>query len=378
MTDRLFMHIGMMKSGTTYIQNMCDRNADALRDFGLLWLGGSAEQQAAAVNEFRHAETTMPDQVGAWDGLRQQAARHPGDALLSHELLASLPAQRVRPFLEALQAAETTVIITVRDLSRVIPSRWQETTQNRGTTSWADYLDAVCSDRTDSDVHRNFWRQADVGKVLRNWSAVVPPERIKLVTVPPSTAERGELWRRFASIIGSTPELSAATKAFGNISLGAVSAELMLRMNTRVDDLTWPAYRMGFKAGMAKRGLAKRARSEPRVHFPADRWGWVEERTDRMIAEIKAVGPVVVGDLDELIPVPASSDVPGLDWAPSDAELLDAALDGLEALGRQLADARLQLRAPPAGSADVPEPPAPSWLRRARAAARRRIPVARR
>ena len=377
MTRRLFLHIGMMKSGTTYLQSVCDRNVEALRREGLAWVGGSAEQQAAAVMEFRGGDRLMSGDEGAWRRARQELIEHDGDALISYELLAGLPVSQIRPFAEALPAQELIVVITVRDLSRVIPSRWQETTQNRGTTSWATYLGAVCDGSGDDPVHRKFWLQTDAGRVLRDWSGVVPAERMRLITVPPPGAEPDELWRRFAAVVGADPGIGRRTRAFDNTSLGAVSSQLMLRMNGRVEDLQWPSYRMGFKAGMAKRGLAKRTTAEPRVGLPPERRRWVEQRTDQMVGEIKAIGPQVVGDLAELVPAPGAATAPTVDWSPSDAELLAAAMDGMESLGRQLARANLALRKVEAEARQPPDPGQGSLADRVRAEARRRLSVLR-
>ena len=37
MARRVFLHIGTMKSATTYIQDLCDVNQEALLDAGLFW-----------------------------------------------------------------------------------------------------------------------------------------------------------------------------------------------------------------------------------------------------------------------------------------------------------------------------------------------------
>jgi hypothetical protein len=339
-TRRLLLHIGMMKSGTTYVQNVCNHNADALGDSGPLWLLGASGRQGRAYLDFRGSKRLPRRDKGIWERLRREVAEHGGDALFSHELVAALGEDRIESFVRDLEADEHHLVITVRDLSRVVPSRWQEQTQNRSTYRWKDYVDALCAD-VDNPVQRAFWRHADVGRVLRDWSRVVPPERISVITVPPARAGRDELWRRFASVTGADPALAESTAVFDNTSLGPVSSELMIRMNTRVEDLAWNVYQAGFKSGMAKGALAGRASREPRVTFPAERWEWVERHTKRIIDEIEDVGPVVVGDLRDLVSTPP--DERGEEaWQPSDAELLDAALDALEGMGRRLGQARVR------------------------------------
>lgn len=339
MARRLFLHIGMMKSGTTYIQRACNRNSDALETCGIRWALGSYARQASAFAEFTGSNRLMPGMEGSWRALREEVASRDQDVLVSFELIAALSEKRLGDFLKALRADETHVIVTARDLSRVLPSLWQESTQNRGVDRWPDYVRAVREDPVDSKLRRSIDKHTDYAAVLRKWSTAVPADQLHLVTVPPSSAGPHELWHRFASVINAPGNLGQPKRA--NETIGAVSSELMLRLNERVEDLSWPTYRLGFKQGLAKRGLSTRAASEPRIEFPADSLDWVEERAQRMVDEVSGLGVDVVGDLDELVPRPATGQLES-DWSPTDGELLEAALDGLESLGRQLGDAQLR------------------------------------
>lgn len=339
MARRLYLHIGMMKSGTTYIQSVCNQNADALERSGVRWALGAYTRQAAAVGEFRNSARVMPGLEGSWAALKKEIRAHDGDALVSFELIADLREREVARFVNALPADEVHVIVTARDISRVLPSLWQESTQNRSTNRWTEYLDAACDEGVNPKLKHNIDLHTDYAAALRKWAAVVPPERLHLITVPPSSAGPDELWHRFASVIGAERDLARPDRS--NPTIGAVSSELMIRLNERVADVDWPIYRLGFKHGLSKRGLSERAGDEPKMTFPPERWEWVEERARTMIEEVRRIGPHVVGDLDDLLPKPSSQGL-AADWQPSDAELLEAALDGLESLGRQLGKARLQ------------------------------------
>jgi hypothetical protein len=339
MARRLFLHIGMMKSGTTYVQGICNRNSEALEGSGIRWALGSYGRQASAYAEFNGSTRLMPGMEGSWEALRAEVASCRHDVLVSFELIADLGERRLRRFLHAFEAEETHVIVTARDLSRVLPSLWQESTQNRSIDRWSDFLKATREDPIDSRLRRNIDKHTDYAAVLRRWSTAVPVDNLHLVTVPLSSADPDELWHRFASVIDAPNHLGKPKRA--NETIGAVSSELMIRLNDRVQDLGWPAYRLGFKHGLAKQGLAARASVEPRMGFPADMLDWVQERAQHMVDDVVDLGVNVVGDLDDLVPRPAVGQV-DVNWRPSDRELLEAALDGLESLGRQLGDVRLK------------------------------------
>jgi hypothetical protein len=158
-----------------------------------------------------------------------------------------------------------------------------------------------------------------------------------VITVP-SGADQDELWRRFARVIGVPDERARAmpTSRPKNASLGAISAELMLRVNARTRQLGWPQYRLGVKVPLAKRVLSSRAADEPRFALKPEHHKLLRERALTMVDAVAASPASVVGDLQEVIPpveARAGSFSPG---DVTDAELLDAALDGLAGYAGQL------------------------------------------
>jgi hypothetical protein len=87
MARRLFLHIGTIKSASTYLQAVCDDSAEALAAHGVLWLGSAANFSAVA--DF--SGTTRPDEYGreamSWAAFVDRIDAHEGDALVSNELL---------------------------------------------------------------------------------------------------------------------------------------------------------------------------------------------------------------------------------------------------------------------------------------------------
>lgn len=343
MAHRLFVHVGMMKSGTTYLQRICDAQVESLRSSGVTWLLGSTESQIGAIQDLRDSARLMPGQKGAWGRLRGDVAGCSGDALLSQELMANMRPPKIRQFVRQTEADERHVIISVRDLSRVIPSRWQEAVQNRMQSDWPTYLASVVQERPDDPVSMGFWDQADPLPAIQRWLEHLPPEQIHVITVPPSSAGPHVLWERFASVIGLDPELSARTRGGSNASLGATSAMMMIDINRQVSHLPWAAYRLGLKNALCKFGLARRADREPKLGFPQEHWGWVEERTHRLVEDLRATGVDIVGDLGDLAPKPSSSAIGDIAWTPTDSEQLEALRDGVVAMTGRFGGTRVEL-----------------------------------
>lgn len=340
MARRIYMHIGTMKAATSYLQSMFDLNRERLAEHGVLWQSSAVNQNA--IHEFQGSPMLAPHYAGSWPELRREVRRTDGDVLISMELLARIPLRRVQRLVAALAPEELHVIITARDLSRIAPSHWQETTQNRATEPWAEWIEKVCtSDPREAEERMPFWQHQYLPAIIEKWSQVAAPGGVHLVTIPQERGDSREVWRRFASVIG-VPADGFEEPRFSNAAIGGTSAELMRRLNTMTSDLDFNRYRWGFKAALAKRTLAKRADSEPRPTLPPHMHARLHEIAKDMVEQVASSGVHVVGDLDDLLPK-GTPKGDGYDPGQStDSELLEVALEGLVSLGTEVSDLRME------------------------------------
>jgi hypothetical protein len=241
-----------------------------------------------------------------------------------------------------LQPQETRVIITARDLTRVVPSHWQETTQNQGTTPWREWLDRVLKGPTERGVGFRFWGYQDLPGIIDNWS-IAAPGQVYLVTVPKSQTDPELTWRRFAAALElELPKIKQPSSA--NPSLGAVSAELMRRINLETADVPFYVYSPGFKVELAKRILVHRAGQEPRPALTADDYARLREIALELLDEVGRRDVTVVGDMADLVPA-ATTTKEAFDPAEiGDAELLQAAIAGLRGLGLRVTEQKQELK----------------------------------
>lgn len=342
MAKRVFLHIGTMKSATTYIQDLCDLNTKALAEQGLFWSWST--RSFAAMDDLLGTGNERPGVTGTWKPLRAEIEAHDGDVLISNELLAAAPKKRIAALIEAFGDAELHVIITTRDLARVIPSQWQTMTRNRHTVRWKDFVSATKSRVTVRGTPGGqFWAKQDLAAIVRRWSEQIPVGQITVVTVPPKGSPHDLLSKRFGSVIG-VDLASLPQPGRSNPALGGHSAELMRRMNRRTKDWDWHHYQLAFKNATARHVLEARAAQEPTVSLGQKDLKWVRRRSERMIEETRATGVRVVGDLDDLLP---SADLPRTPADPdaiSDAELLEVAEIAAVGLAKLLADLRIEYR----------------------------------
>lgn len=329
MADRVVLHVGLMKSGTTFVQGRLEADRDLLATAGVLFPGPTWADQTRAVQDLIGSPHGRP---GAWDSLVAEIRAWPGTAVVSMEYLGPVAPARIARVLADLGAGPggTTVqvVVTVRDLGRAVPAMWQETLKNRHTWGWADFVSSLRS--PDSDAGRKFWRQQDAARIVERWTEGVGAEHLAVVTVPPAGAPPTLLWDRFLDAAGLAHlrDLAWADAPRTNESLGVGSALLLTHLNALVEDLDTADYNKRVKA-FAKLGLVRHRDEEEPIGFAVP--DWLRERTTSSVQALAGSGVRIVGDLADLEP----HDVPGADPAAVDpAAVLEAAAAGLALLLR--------------------------------------------
>lgn len=328
---RVWLHVGLPKSGTSYLQRLMVANKDALAtEAGVLFPGDGWKQQVAAVRDVRNLGDA-PATRGAWDRLVAECLAWDGDAVVSMEWLAPARPKQIRRMVSSFAPHPVEVVFTARDLGRTIPAAWQEFMQNGQSFTWERFLaDIRHPERLSTDIGTMFWRQQDLPELAAAWVAEVGAAQVHVVTLPPPGAPRDLLWRRFAQVLGIDPGVGDPEVSNGNESLGVESAELMRRLNelaaaAGVDKRT---YTNAFKHRLGKQVLAVRRRDESSLVLPDEFRPWASEAAAGQIDGIRRLGVPVVGDLAELTPhYPESAG-----RAPEsvgDGELLQIALEAL-------------------------------------------------
>ncbi|WP_346620022.1 hypothetical protein [Blastococcus montanus] len=333
-TQKVIFHVGTPKSGTTYLQDLLWHSREALAEAGVRYPGEVPEAHFHATRDLAQNDFNgWPDPAvqGAWSRLVEAARAHEGTTVISHELFGDLPPEAIARALGDLDFAEVHVVVTARDLARQLPAVWQEDVKNRHFVPFDEFLRVVRSDAwSEAWYGRALWLRQDVPAVVRRWAAELPPAQVHLVTVPPRGADPATLWERFAAVVGVDPGLATPPDGRRNKSLGRAEAELLRRLNERLDyGIDWPTYASRITHHVAASVLAERP-SSGSLTVPAGDRPWVVARAAAMVAELRATGCQVVGDLAEL---EVTSEGPAREVPePSAEELLDAALDALVAL----------------------------------------------
>lgn len=337
---RVVLHVGAMKTGTSAVQAVLGEHAEALGAAGVLYpYDPGWVVQVRAVRDALDLRVAG-QRPGRWAVMAEQLRTHAGPvAVLSMEFLSFADLDHARRVVESLAPADVHAVVTLRDPSRVLPSAWQEWTQNRGVASWGDYLAtaerlgprAESGPGPASPAAKAYQRVLGTDRMLSVWSQVLPPGHLHVVTVPPPGAVPRLLWERFAAVLGIDPAPYDLPAQGANESIDYFAADLMWRVNRSVADLDFATYDAVVKQRLCKQVLARRSERAP-VPLPesarelASRWA--EHTTQR----VRQADAHVVGDLAELEPVPGRF-VPGPVPPTDRAAVVAVAREALSGLG---------------------------------------------
>lgn len=350
----LYLHVGPMKSGSTYLQNAATAMAPALRDAGLLFPlddDGAWALQSRAVREFRREAAGGGR---AWRDLSERIASFDGDALVSMEFLSLYGAEDVARVRATLPEHRIVPVFTVRTALRLAPSVWQTAARNGTPEPWPEFASRLAA-RGANPVKAFFRKRQGLVRQFEAWSALGAPA---IVSVPEDRSDPAELWRRFCRTVGLGDRVPYRPGEAVNRSLGYPSAELVRQVHVALADLaarrgtpTPEEVRLVTKRLLSRRILIKRLRAEPSIPVDAALGAWAAAWNRKVLASIDDVAPALSVEVrDQLqadFAVPAAgSPAYRPVVAPAPAEVAEAGDFAIEELERHVAAAATITAAP--------------------------------
>lgn len=362
----VFLHIGAMKTGTTFVQHKLIGNKQTLAAAGVLFAGDRWTDQVRGAQEAvgfgRHDPIVREASQGAWQELADEMLAHRGPSIVSMEFLSFARRGQAHRAVQALAGADVDVVLTVRDTAAIIPAQWQTAVHNGERISWPDYvvgarratgLPARLGGRRIPDpALRSFLQAADIPRMLRVWGSVVPRERFHVVTVPPPGSAPDLLWERFCRVVGVDPAVTTKPARESNASLGFGSTELLRHVNEELGEQPMTDYNGTVKSYLALKVLAGLRGQESRARLDEATRDFALDWNRRVREAIVDSGVHLVGDLDDL-PLTADADAAPFRPAPEEQEILAAAAVAVEAMDKLV---RRRIRRRRKRGEDIPPP----------------------
>src|SRR3954452_17925192 len=138
MASRVFFHIGLPKTGTSFLQSILWSNREELRRQGMLLPGVERRDHlwaSCVVRDDPHIPRRSQLADSSWARLREEISRWPGDAVVSPEFFSSASAAQAGAAVDDLSPAEVHVAVTARDTLELFVSGWQKAIKNKHTVA---------------------------------------------------------------------------------------------------------------------------------------------------------------------------------------------------------------------------------------------------
>jgi hypothetical protein len=236
--ERVVLHIGAPKCGSTHLQTLLWGNKEALGEAGVLVPGTRAFDHNRVAQAARRKEPD-PKAVAATERIREEIAAWPGTAVVSSEWFCMAGPRQAGALMSSLEGT-VHVVAVARDLARAVPSAWQEALKLGLSSTFADFVEGL-----DAKGGRWTWATLDPAVFLPRWTRHLPGDRIHLVPLENHATDRTLLWRRFAQVLGIDPAVADQSASHANESLSAEGAALLSHLGPRlreaidVDNHAW-------------------------------------------------------------------------------------------------------------------------------------------
>lgn len=230
----LVLHIGMMKTATTYLQSVLQNNRDELSKKGWLYPGEYLNHQREIYglcgNNVYWYRKILDRDVQLGCSLVKEIKASQNSVIISSEALSSLSEDGIKEFVDKV-GRPTRVVVTVRNLYKVLPSAWQQYVKGGSKNSFEQMLDKFIQARQDLSGP---WRTYAYGHIIKKWSKIGD---VHTVIIPTSKEEGGlTTWDLFQQACG-LPSLknTEVPASQSNLSLPLEGVNFLIEMNKVLD-----------------------------------------------------------------------------------------------------------------------------------------------
>jgi hypothetical protein len=337
MAAKVFLHLGLPKTGTTYLQTVMWADRERMRSQGVLLPGRERRDHLWSTRIIREDPNlpTYEERVReSWEVVKAEIAAWDETALISHEFFAGAAPEQAARMVAELAPAEVHLVVTAREPVGLYSGGWQESLKNRDARTMPEFAEAEVSENPMSVWN---WRTLDVRLVLERWAPTVAAERVHVLPLPRPGAPRELLWQRFAGLVGLDPGSFDLSPTFPNESMGVVEAETLRRVNLHLkdEDFERPFDRgVYIRTFLADERLATRGGEK---YWPTEAiLAECRARAVAAVEHIEASGYDVIGDVRDLL-VPDTLEPRRSVDSVTDDEVAEVAV---ELVGRMLHDVR--------------------------------------
>jgi hypothetical protein len=305
--DGVLLHIGVHKTGTTAIQAALADARPHMRTHDVTYPGKLQAQHRAALAVLqRHwgwnSRGGSVLDPAHFTKLASRVKRNKDRVVISSEFFCEADEAKARTVIEALDPQRVQVVVTLRNLGRLLPSSWQQYLKYGLTTPYEAWLTDIFATPGSSKMSPTFWRRHDHGAVIDRWAAAVGPDRMTVMVL--EDVDRSAVFVAFAQLLDLPPEILTKRMALtSNRSMTAAEAAVLMALNARVKrEMQWEDYVRYVRRGVALGMVEGREPDSTEQRLVTPDWALdaAAEAGNRAADAIAASGVRVLGDLNAL------------------------------------------------------------------------------
>lgn len=359
------LHVGLPKSGTTYMQRSAAASREALLAHGVRYPGSATSHRlpilALMGTPLGWGGAEMQPEMRRWNRvLAEVEADTERRIYLSNEAATLCDDEQAERFSRAL-GPRMHVLITLRGFTSLLASNWQQRIKTGSKISLDRWLKAVLAEHR-TGIGANDYARVDLAGVVTRWVKLAGPENVTVIIA--DKRRRTLLTDVLSDLLDLPRDVLDAKEASGfsaNRSLSMPEVEMLRAMNAvvrRRHRTDWAQYSELVRQGATARMLSMRTPTADETPVLLPEWAVrvAEPLAREHAAAVLASGCRIVGDPDELLaPVMSVPVTPRIDAVPVNAAA--EALAGLvsAATGRRAFFGVDALRADPTLGADPAE-----------------------
>lgn len=322
---RLIIHPGFHKSGTTALQESFALNRPLLRENGIFYppIGSKAHHRVAwALTQRpwgwnRRGGERTPEKY--WD---RMASRINGakeeTVILSSEFFSEIDGERIRKIRSEIKGRDIQILFTLRPLTKLLPSSYQQYLKYGITIEYEDWLHAILDKPGESKVSPTFWKRHSHGKVVARWVDIFGKSNVTLLIV--NEAQPTFLFDEINKFLNLPTGTLNAAPSGSNRSLTMEEISLLLELNRQFPkERVWDEYEVFVRAGYIRHltDHVPPAADKARLLTPQ----WAVDKANELgkviQKELLGTGVKIIGDVDSLgnsvVPIGTSSYTDSID-----------------------------------------------------------------
>lgn len=330
----VLLHVGVHKTGTTAIQAAFADARPELRAQGIAYPGKLQAQHRAAL--------AMLGRPWGWNArggavmdkshftkLAKKTRATPGRVVISSEFFCEADEPTAQEIVRDLGGDRVHVVVTLRNLGRLLPSSWQQYLKYGLTTPYEKWLKNVFDNPGGSTSTPTFWKRHDHGAVIERWARAAGADHLTIMVL--EEVDLSAQYVAFSQMLGLDPQvLVSRMDLTSNRSMTAAEAELLVRLNKQVKkQLQWDDYVRFVRRGVALGMVEGRTpgSDEPRLHTPDWALDAAAEHGQAAVERIRGAGVRILGNVDALGVRVGST--PPIDPAAANVIPVDAAVQAV-------------------------------------------------